>query len=158
MLVAEDQAYETHTLIITQILWLISEGKVSRGVNKEGVNYCNNLINELLAKGLEPFVTTFHRDLPQALEDEYDSFLYPNIVNDFQDYAELCFKEFGDRVKHWIALNEPWTFSKYRYADGISPPARCSTWKNLSCTDGDSGLNQLLAHAAADNVYNTKYQ
>ncbi|WVY96726.1 hypothetical protein V8G54_028877 [Vigna mungo] len=114
---------------------------------------------------LEPFVTIFHWDLPQALEDEYDGFLSPDIVNDFQDYAELCFKEFGDRVKHWITLNEPWTFSKYGYADGISPPGRCSTWQNLSCTDGDSAIepyivthNQLLAHAAAVNVYKTKYQ
>jgi len=62
-------------------------------------------------------------------------------------------------------LNEPWTFSKYGYADGISPPGRCSTWQNLSCNDGDSAIepyivthNQLLAHAAAVNVYKTKYQ
>ncbi|XP_020207128.2 beta-glucosidase 12, partial [Cajanus cajan] len=144
---------------------LISEGKVSRGVNKEGINYYNNLINELLAKGLKPFVTIFHWDLPQALEDEYGGFLSPNIVNDFQDYAELCFKEFGDRVKHWITLNEPWTYSKYGYADGISAPGRCSTWQNKDCAGGDSAIepyivthNQLLAHAAAVNVYKTKYQ
>ncbi|KAL9298306.1 hypothetical protein ACSQ67_024202 [Phaseolus vulgaris] len=144
---------------------ILPKGKVSGGVNKEGINYYNNLINELLAKGLKPFVTIFHWDLPQALEDEYDGFLSPNIVNDFQDYAELCFKEFGDRVKHWITLNEPWTFSKYGYADAISPPGRCSAWQNLSCTTGDSATepyivshNQLLAHAAAVNVYKTKYQ
>ncbi|CAJ1978014.1 unnamed protein product [Sphenostylis stenocarpa] len=144
---------------------ILPKRKVSRGVNKEGINYYNNLINELLAKGLKPFVTIFHWDLPQALEDEYGGFLSPNIVNDFQDYAELCFREFGDRVKHWITLNEPWTFSKYGYADGISPPGRCSSWQNLDCNDGDSAIepyivthNQLLAHAAAVNVYKTKYQ
>ncbi|ESW05682.1 hypothetical protein PHAVU_011G200700, partial [Phaseolus vulgaris] len=91
---------------------------------------------------------------------EYDGFLSLDIV-----FSELCFKEFGDRVKHWITLNEPWTFSKYGYADAISPPRICSTWQNLSCTDGDSAIepytvscNQLLAHAAAFNVYKTKYQ
>ncbi|XP_022633863.1 cyanogenic beta-glucosidase-like [Vigna radiata var. radiata] len=87
------------------------------------------------------------------------------IRNDFQDYAKHCFKEFGDRVKHWITLNEPWPFSKYGYVDGISPPGRFSTWQNSSCTGGDSAIepyivthNQLLAHAAAVNVYKTKYQ
>ncbi|XP_027355081.1 beta-glucosidase 12-like [Abrus precatorius] len=144
---------------------ILPKGKVSGGVNKEGINYYNNLINELLAKGLKPFVTIFHWDLPQTLEDEYGGFLSPNIVNDFQDYAELCFKEFGDRVKHWITLNEPWTFSKYGYADGISAPGRCSPWQNLNCPAGDSATepyivahNQLLAHAAAVNIYKTKYQ
>ncbi|XP_023905013.1 beta-glucosidase 11-like [Quercus suber] len=86
--------------------------KLSGGVNREGIKYYNNLTNELLSKGLKPFVTIFLRDLPQALEDEYSDFLSPHIVDDFRDYAEHYFKEFGDRVKHWITLNEPqwWWF------------------------------------------------
>ncbi|CAJ1952333.1 unnamed protein product [Sphenostylis stenocarpa] len=144
---------------------ILPKGKVKGGVNKEGINYYNNLINELLAKGLQPFVTIFHWDLPQSLEDEYGGFLSPNIVKDFQDYAELCFKEFGDRVKYWLTLNEPWTFSKHGYAEGATAPGRCSPWQNLNCTGGDSATepyivahNQLLAHAAAVNIYRTKYQ
>ncbi|KAE9600177.1 hypothetical protein Lal_00045799 [Lupinus albus] len=144
---------------------ILPKGKLSGGVNKEGIKYYNNLINELLAKGLEPFATIFHWDLPQALEDEYGGFLSHNIVNDFQDYAEICFKEFGDRVKHWITLNEPWVFTKFGYAQGETAPGRCSTWQNLNCSGGDSAIepyivshNQLLAHAAAVSVYKTKYQ
>ncbi|XP_015966064.1 cyanogenic beta-glucosidase isoform X1 [Arachis duranensis] len=144
---------------------ILPKGRLSGGVNKEGINYYNNLINELLAKDIQPFVTIFHWDLPQALEDEYGGFLSPKIVNDFQDYAEVCFKEFGDRVKHWITFNEPWSYSNHGYAKGSYAPGRCSAWQNLSCTGGDSGTepyivthHQLLAHAVAVNVYKTKYQ
>ncbi|KAJ1377066.1 Glycosyl hydrolases family 1, N-terminal conserved site, partial [Sesbania bispinosa] len=144
---------------------ILPKGKLNGGINQEGIKYYNNLINELLAKGLQPFVTLFHWDLPQTLEDEYGGFLSPRIVNDFQEYAELCFKEFGDRVKHWITLNEPWTYSNGGYATGMLAPGRCSKWLNPNCTGGDSGTepylvshHQLLAHAAAVQVYKQKYQ
>ncbi|WJX71788.1 Beta-glucosidase 12 [Trifolium repens] len=144
---------------------ILPKGKLGGGVNKEGIKYYNNVINELLDKGLQPFITLFHWDLPQTLEEEYGGFLSPNIVNDFRDYAELCFKEFGDRVKHWITLNEPWSFAVHAYAEGTFAPGRCSPWQNLNCTGGDSAIepyivahNQLLAHASAVNIYKTKYQ
>jgi beta-glucosidase/6-phospho-beta-glucosidase/beta-galactosidase len=93
------------------------------------------------------------------------SYFYRISRNDFRDYAELCFKEFGDRVKHWITLNEPWTLSKYGYADGRSAPGRCSSWHNENCLGGDSATepyivahNQLLAHATAVKLYKSKYQ
>ncbi|XP_065879492.1 beta-glucosidase 12-like [Euphorbia lathyris] len=144
---------------------ILPNGKLSAGVNKAGVNYYNNLINELLANGIEPFVTLFHFDLPQALEDEYGGFLSPHIVDDFRDFADTCFKEFGDRVKNWITLNEPSIFSYAGYALGVSPPGRCSTWMNMNCSGGDSGTEpylvshyQLIAHAAVVQLYKTTYQ
>ncbi|XP_010046697.2 beta-glucosidase 12 [Eucalyptus grandis] len=144
---------------------IIPKGKVKGGINKEGVQYYNNLINELLAHGIQPFVTLFHWDLPRALEEEYGGFLSPWIVDDFRDYAEVCFKEFGDRVKHWITLNEPWTYSVGGYANGQLAPGRCSDWQMLNCTSGDSGTepyivghNQLLAHANVSKLYKDKYQ
>ncbi|XP_056169441.1 beta-glucosidase 12-like isoform X2 [Syzygium oleosum] len=144
---------------------VLPKGKLSRGVNMEGINYYNNLINELLAQGIQPFVTLFHWDLPQTLEDEYGGFLSPGIVDDFQDYVGVCFKEFGDRVKHWITLNEPFSYSVGGYGIGLTPPGRCSEWQRLNCTGGDSGIEpylvshyQLLAHAAAVKLYRDKYQ
>ncbi|XP_057458207.1 beta-glucosidase 12-like isoform X2 [Lotus japonicus] len=136
------------------------------GVNQEGITYYNNLINELLSNGLQPYITLFHWDLPQALEDEYGGFLHPNIVQDFAHYAELCFKEFGDRVKHWITLNEPLIYSQMGYASGAAfPPERCSLWVSPNCTAGDSATepylvahHQILAHAAAVKIYRDKYQ
>ncbi|XP_059658668.1 beta-glucosidase 12-like [Cornus florida] len=144
---------------------VIPKGIINRGVNREGIEYYNNLINELLHNGIEPFVTLFHWDLPQTLEDEYGGFLSPQIVDDFRDYAELCFMEFGDRVKYWITLNEPWSFSNGGYATGTLAPGRCSSWQQNNCTGGDASLepylvthHQLLAHAAAVNLYKNKYQ
>ncbi|XP_035541200.1 beta-glucosidase 12-like [Juglans regia] len=149
------------------IAWprLIPTGKISDGVNQKGIDHYNKVINELLAKGLTPYVTIFHWETPMALEHEYGGFLSHRIVDDFKDFAELCFKEFGDRVKYWITLNEPWTYSSGGYAQGMLAPFRCSSWQNLNCTGGDSGTeaytvahNLLLAHAAAVKVYKTKYQ
>ncbi|XAR54323.1 Beta-primeverosidase [Bertholletia excelsa] len=144
---------------------ILPRGKLSGGVNKEGIAFYNNLINDLLSHGLVPLVTLFHWDLPQALEDDYGGFLSSSIVDDFRDYAELCFKEFGDRVKYWITLNEPWTFSSQGYDRGLMAPFRCSAWRYKDCPAGNSatepyivGHNLLLSHAAAVKLYRKKYQ
>ncbi|KAL5832149.1 hypothetical protein ACOSQ4_017503 [Xanthoceras sorbifolium] len=115
--------------------------------------------------GIQPFVTLFHWDTPQALEDEYGGFLSPRIVEDFRDYADVCFKAFGDRVKHWITLNEPWTYSIGGYALANLAPGRCSEWQGLNCIGGDSATEpylvshrELLAHATAVQLYKKKYQ
>ncbi|PHT94605.1 Beta-glucosidase 24 [Capsicum annuum] len=138
-------------------------GKLSKGVNKKGISFYNNLINELLANGIEPLVSIFHWDLPQALEDEYQGFLSTQIVDDFRDYAELCFKEFGDRVKHWITINEPYTYAVFGYAFGSRPPGRCS-YSN-GCIAGNDATEPyivahhlLLAHAKAVKLYRKKYK
>ncbi|KAM7508123.1 hypothetical protein LguiA_018576 [Lonicera macranthoides] len=131
---------------------------------------------------IKPFVTLFHWDLPQALQDEYDGFLRADIVDDFCDYAELCFWEFGDRVKHWITLNEPWSYSFAGYTLGIFAPGRGTSHpEHIDHThargrrytrhhysdseEGDPGTepyivshNQLLAHAAAVELYRKKFQ
>ncbi|KAG8064807.1 hypothetical protein GUJ93_ZPchr0004g39500 [Zizania palustris] len=59
---------------------ILPNGSLTGGVNREGVRYYNNLINELLLKGVQPFITLFHWDSPQALEDKYSGFLSPNIM------------------------------------------------------------------------------
>ncbi|CAN0902071.1 Beta-glucosidase 24 [Linum grandiflorum] len=140
------------------------DGKLSGGVNEEGIIYYNNLIDELLANGIEPFVTLFHWDIPQSLEDEYGGFLSSEVVKDFGDYADVCFKYFGDRVKHWITLNQPLAYAVAGYGIGQLAPGRCSEWLNLNCTKGDSatepyivGHNLLLAHAAVVDLYRHKY-
>ncbi|KAL5214746.1 hypothetical protein ABZP36_003898 [Zizania latifolia] len=144
---------------------ILPNGSLTGGVNREGVRYYNNLINELLLKGVQPFITLFHWDSPQALEDKYNGFLSPSIIDDYKDYAEICFKEFGDRVKHWITFNEPFSFCVAGYASGIFAPGRCSPWEQGNCSVGDSGRepytachHQLLAHAETVRLYKEKYQ
>ncbi|XP_047319443.1 beta-glucosidase 12-like [Impatiens glandulifera] len=144
---------------------ILPRGNLSGGINKAGIKFYNNLINQLLSKGIQPSITIFHWDLPQALEDEYGGFLSSRIVDDFKDFAELCFKEFGDRVKHWITMNEPWSYSIGGYSAGGIAPGRCSAWMNAGCSAGDSGTepyivshNLIISHAAAVKVYKDKYQ
>ncbi|KAJ6804216.1 beta-glucosidase 12-like [Iris pallida] len=144
---------------------ILPNGNLSGGINKEGIDYYNNLIDELLSQGLQPFVTLFHWDTPQGLDEQYGSFLSPRIVKDYHDYVEVCFREFGDRVKHWITFNEPHVFTDYGYASGIFAPGRCSSWEIGRCKNGDSGKEPyivghhiLLAHAAAVDLYRNKFQ
>ncbi|KAB5533685.1 hypothetical protein DKX38_016771 [Salix brachista] len=144
---------------------LLPSGNISQ-VNPYGIQFYNNVINETIKRGLEPFVTIFHWDSPQALEDKYEGFLNGQIVNDFRDFADLCFREFGDRVKYWITLNEPQKFSSAGYDSGDFAPGRCSKWVNEKyCKKGDSSTEPyivahhlLLSHAAAVKTYKEKYQ
>lgn len=83
---------------------------------------------------------------------------------DYGDFVDICFKEFGDRVKYWITLNEPLSYSMNGYAKGTFAPGRCSNFVG-NCTKGNSGTepyivahNLLLAHATGVKVYKEKYQ
>lgn len=127
-------------------------------VNKEGVEFYNKLINTLISKGIEPFVTLYHWDLPQALEDKYEGWLDERSVAAFSRYAEVCFLNFGDRVKNWLTFNEPLTFVGLGYAYGIHAPGRCSD--RSRCAKGNSGTepyivahNVLKAHGRAVAIY-----
>ncbi|PQQ08278.1 beta-glucosidase 13 [Prunus yedoensis var. nudiflora] len=140
---------------------VLPNGTLSGGVNEAGIEYYNKLINKTLEKGLKPYVTIFHWDLPQALEEEYGGFLSFRIV----EYANLCFERFGDRVKYWITLNEPYAYSVKGYALGTFALGRCSDWQQLNCTGGNSSIEPylvthhlLLAHATTVDLYKTTYQ
>ncbi|KAK4486107.1 hypothetical protein RD792_008775 [Penstemon davidsonii] len=133
-------------------------------VNKKGVDYYNRLINYMLSKGITPYPNLCHYDLPQALQDRYNGWLSHQVVKDFADYAEFCFKAFGDRVKNWQTFNEPRVVAALGYDTGFFAPGRCSKAFG-NCTEGDSSTepyivahNLILCHAAAAQRYREKYQ
>jgi beta-glucosidase/6-phospho-beta-glucosidase/beta-galactosidase len=131
-------------------------------VNQVAIDYYSSFINALLEADIVPFVTLYHWDLPIALHYQLGGWLNSDISTHFQQYADVCFKAFGDRVKHWITFNEPWAFAWLGYGLGSHAPGRCSD--RARCAAGDSarepyvvGHNVLLAHAHAVKLYRTKY-
>ncbi|PIN20653.1 Beta-glucosidase, lactase phlorizinhydrolase [Handroanthus impetiginosus] len=106
---------------------ILPGGRCSAGINRKGIDYYNDLIDTIIAHGMQPYVTLFHWDLPDILEKEYNGFLSKNIVSDFCEFVELCFWEFGDRVKRWTTINEPWTYALNGYVRGVFPPGKVSS-------------------------------
>ncbi|KAK4839098.1 hypothetical protein QYF36_019107 [Acer negundo] len=133
-------------------------------VNPSGIRFYNNLIDNLLLRGIEPFVTIFHIDLPQELEDRYGSWLSPLIQEDFVYFAKICFENFGERVKYWTTLNEPNVVAELGYMKGLFPPEHCSLpFGNCSAGNSDTETlianhNMLLSHAKAVNLYRKTFQ
>lgn len=81
-------------------------------VNEKGIAFYSQMIDSLLKRNIVPWVTLYHWDLPQALHDRYGGWL--NVEEsqlDFERFAKVCYERFGDRVKNWITLNEPWIVS-----------------------------------------------
>ncbi|KDP28152.1 hypothetical protein JCGZ_13923 [Jatropha curcas] len=134
-------------------------------VNPKGLQYYNNLINELISHGIQAHVTLLNYDHPQALEDEYGGWISRKMVKDFTNYADVCFREFGDRVSTWTTINEPNIFAVGGYDQGITAPGRCSFPFGFNCSKGNSsyepylaGHHMLLAHASTVRLYRKKYQ
>ncbi|KAI3457022.1 hypothetical protein Pfo_013685 [Paulownia fortunei] len=133
--------------------------------NPEGIEYYNNLIDALLEKGIQPYATLYHWDLPQMLEDKYGGLLSNQVVKDFENYAYICFKAFGDRVKHWMTFNEPHGIAIQGYDLGVQAPGRCSILGHLICKTGKSSVEPyivahhiLLSHAAAYHSYQNNFK
>uniref|UniRef100_A0A453LUU4 Uncharacterized protein n=5 Tax=Triticinae TaxID=1648030 RepID=A0A453LUU4_AEGTS len=135
-------------------------------VNPKGLQYYNNLIDELVNHGVQVHITLHHLDLPQILEDEYGGWLSPKIIEDFTAYADVCFREFGDRVASWTTVNEPNIGILASYDVATFPPGRCSDpFGATKCTAGDSTVepyiaahNTLMAHGSVVSLYRKKYQ
>ncbi|XP_058733980.1 beta-glucosidase 13-like [Vicia villosa] len=139
---------------------IMPDGTLKGGINQEGVNFYNNLINELLENGIEPFVGIMHFDYPLALKQKFGGFLNRSIVKYYKDYSELLFKTYGDRVKHWTTINEAEVTAMFHFMFNLDKVSTDQTCKNTKiCTQAYTLLhNFLIAHATASKLYTTKFQ
>ncbi len=91
-------------------------------VNEAGLAFYDRLVDALLAHGIEPVLTLYHWDLPQALQDAYAGWEDRRIVADFEAYCVVLFRRFAGRVKVWVSLNEQNYNLTNAYLLGTHPP------------------------------------
>lgn len=91
--------------------------------NPEGIAFYHRLLDAMECRGIEPFATLYHWDLPQALEDR-GGWAERSTALAFARYAEICYREFGPRIRKWATLNEPWCSAYLGYFKGEHAPGR----------------------------------
>ncbi|XP_061755885.1 beta-klotho [Nerophis ophidion] len=122
--------------------------------NERAVEHYNRLINKLVEKRIEPVVTVHHWDLPLVLQKEHGGWKNDTLIPLFEDYAAFCFRTFGDRVKYWLTMHNPYLVAVQGYGTGVHAPGE---------TGGLAGSltvahNLIRAHAKAWHAYNTHFR
>jgi beta-glucosidase len=112
-------------------------------INQAGIDFYSQLVDRLLEVGIEPAVTLYHWDLPQALQDE-GGWPARTSVDAFVEYALAVSRALGDRVKYWITLNEPWVSAFIGYQMGIHAPGHTDLGEAIAASH-----HLLLAHGKA---------
>ncbi len=114
-----------------------------RDVNPAGLDFYSRLVDQLLDAGILPWLTLYHWDLPQALEEQ-GGWTNRDTALRFVDYAEATYEALGDRVQHWTTFNEPFCSSLLGYAVGVHAPGRRDEAAALAAIH-----HQHLAHGLA---------
>ncbi len=115
-------------------------------INNKGCDFYSSLVDELLKNNIIPFVTLYHWDLPQALQDR-GGWANRDCADWFGEYAEAVVKLLGDRVKHWITLNEPSAHAATGYLIGMHAPGKRNIFKYVRAVH-----NLLRGHGSAVRV------
>lgn len=124
---------------------VIPDGKGRK--NEKGLDFYDRLVDELLANGIEPYITLFHWDYPFELYKQ-GGWLNPASPDWFADYTEIVVQRLSDRVRNWITINEPQVFVNLGHGDGShAPGVKLSTAELLQIAH-----NVLIAHGKAVQV------
>ena len=92
-------------------------------INYKGIDFYNSIINYCLELGIEPWITLYHWDLPEVLQQK-GGWVNRDIIEWFSNFVACCVNNFGDRVKHWLVLNEPMVFTGAGYFLGVHAPGK----------------------------------
>lgn len=133
-------------------------------VNQAGIDYYNKLIDHSLALGITPWITLYHWDLPSTLEI-HGGWTNRDVVGWFTDYVACCVKHFGDRVKHWMVLNEPMVFTGAGHFLGIHAPGRRGLNSFLAAThhaalaqaEGARAIKSLLPESTVGTTFSSSH-
>ncbi|RLD02838.1 MAG: beta-glucosidase, partial [Chloroflexota bacterium] len=112
-------------------------------INQAGIDFYSQLVDALLEAGIEPYVTLYHWDLPQVLQDA-GGWAERMVVDAFVEYANVISQALGDRVKNWITLNEPWVSAFLGYEHGIHAPGHTNLDEAIAASH-----HLLLSHGKA---------
>jgi beta-glucosidase len=112
-------------------------------VNRSGLAFYDRLVDALLEHGIDPYVTLYHWDLPQALQDA-GGWQSRSTVEAFEQYADVVSRALGDRVGNWITHNEPWVTAFVGHRDGVFPPGHSDFAEALTVAH-----HLLLSHGRA---------
>jgi beta-glucosidase len=125
------------------VAWPRIQPDGSGPANPAGLAFYDRLVDELLEAGIAPYVTLYHWDLPQSLE-ERGGWVDRDTAYRFADYAALVHERLGDRVRDWATLNEPWVAAFLGYGNGLHAPGRKNPAHALR-----SAHHLLLGHGLA---------
>ncbi len=146
------------------ISWTRVLPKGTGEINQAGIDYYNRVIDYCLSLDIEPWVTIYHWDLPQVLEDQ-GGWTNRKVIDWFTAYTAICAQYFGDRVKYWMVMNEPSVFSGAGYFFGIHAPGRTGL-KNflpaihhivLGLAAGAKKLRELLPGAEIGTTFSCSH-
>lgn len=124
---------------------ILPQGKGA--INQKGIDFYSRLVDGLLEKGIEPLLTLYHWDLPEAL-DHIGGWLNRDISDYFGDYANVLYKALDGRVKKWVTLNEPWVVTDGGYLFGALAPGHKNRYETPIASH-----NLMRAHGQAVKNY-----
>ncbi|CAL8267000.1 unnamed protein product [Boreogadus saida] len=134
---------------------LFPDGDAVGEPNAAAVEHYRRLVERLVERGITPVVTLFHWDLPLALQARYGGWKNEELVDLFEGYAAFCFRTFGNEVKHWLTLHNPYLVAVQGYRTGLHAPGEKGEDLSVPLMVAH---NLIRAHAKAWHTYNDQFR